>query len=165
MAYTVRLTTSILYLLVDEAKEKYYNSKQSKAGKELLRNIFPIFHIVWKPRASFRARAWAININYKKTSERTEFKLSKLIHPYTRIGWGDYFMLIEMEATGVKFISRRILANIVSHELAHLLQIAEKRELDSTGKSSISNKETDHEPLWQEMHKAMGGNGKTTVAL
>lgn len=161
----VRLTTAILHELTEEVKAKFYRSQQVVTYKQKLRKIFPIFRIVWKPRASFRARAWCVNINFKKVSERVDFKLSKLIHPYTQIGANEYFMLIEVEASGVKFVNRQKLANLVSHELAHLLQISIKQEIDAEGKYSMTNEETDHEPLWQNLHKAMGGDAETSVAI
>src|SRR5271165_5026723 len=111
----VDVTTGMLHLLVDEAKETFYQSKQSKERKDILRTIFPIFHLLYRPQGAFRGRAYSMNIKARKEF-KCDLSLTKRSHPYTKIGWNNYFMVIEINTYKAKFVDREKLANLVSHE-------------------------------------------------
>lgn len=163
----VRIDTPLLYLLTEEVKLQFAQSDQPKRVKEIVRGIFPIYHILWQPRANYRARAWAVNIKYKGPEKRN-WHLSKRIHPYTRIGTEDYFMLVDFNISGAKWATRKIIKNLVSHELAHHIETVINKDIDDDGIYTAdyqNDKKLWHNKLWQELHKAMGGNGKETAGF
>jgi hypothetical protein len=161
----VSVNTSILHLLTEEVKLKFAKSNQPRRFKNIARDIFPIYHMLWQPRASYRARTWAVNIKYSGPEKR-DWGLSKRIQPYTRIGFDDYFMCVDFNLSGAKRTTRRALKNLVSHEFAHMIETVFNKEINEDGNYTVAyDSETGHGPLWQELHRAMGGNASTSAGF
>ena len=68
--------------------------------------------------------------------------------------------------SGAKWTTRRIIKNLVSHELAHQIETVITCGIQDDGVYTDEyDPTTGHGKLWQELHKAMGGNGQVTAGF
>ena len=77
-------------------------------------------------------------------------------------------MLVDFNMSGAKWATRKKIKNLVSHELAHQIETVINKDIDDDGLYTREYQDDNklwHNELWQELHKAMGGNGKETAGF
>jgi hypothetical protein len=158
----IKVTVDILNDILADIYEKFKNSKAPVYLKKHLMRIKPIFQIVNKPKWFIYGQAWALSSrSRRKDIAKRQLKLRISTHPTIIIDNKYYFLIIQINIGAQQpGITHRGLRYLVSHELAHLLQIVVDKEVNGTTSYSTSE---DHNNKWRKMTRWMGGTGSITI--
>ena len=156
----VRVKPELLYEILLEVKQKFFDSAAPDYLKRLLKRCYPIFHVINRPKWQIYGQAYLCGRYARKDFAKRYLKLRRSTHPMTRVDGDDYFLIIQINNGAHKGITRRGLKYLVAHELGHILQTVLDQEVD--GQYSYST-QADHDDRWKRLTKWMGGSGKELI--
>lgn len=142
-----------MQIAVDRAKKQFYKNCPNNKLKHQLKLLVPCFEIVnWHATTIALARATGVSV--KRDPLKKRIRLRKTTHPTYFIDGHEYFLTIQFNKDRLKSIDTIMFQDIITHELAHLLDIVARQVVN--GQFSLSNN-TDHDEYWQQLTKWMGG--------
>lgn len=151
------LTDLVVKRMIRKAIRNFCNdNNQPEEFKKALKGVEKdiVIHYNTRLRATW---AWAILVNPRNKYDNNNVKYFKLdekknkkkIHPCLK-DKKNYFFVLSLSVRIMQYVPVNDVFNIVSHEVAHILQLVLLRD-------------TFHDKQWREFHRSMGGNGETFV--
>lgn len=148
-----RITFDVLEEALTKVRKTFETSKAPKRLKKLLRRLPIIFKMCNFPQSKDCGMAIAIGERCRHRASR-RYKSFRKNKPGIRIDDEIYYLFIEINQGSLKRLTFRGLRYIIAHELAHIVQIVDDKEVE--GHMSYSTP-SDHDKKWGRMCKWMGG--------